>query len=110
MAAISYVAGNVMYNSTKAFLKAFTENLALDLQGKKIKVQALCPGFTYTEFHDVGDYQTKGFQRSIIPEYLWMTAADCVSQSLANLGRGIVAFVPGEQNRELLAKLGIKID
>jgi short-subunit dehydrogenase len=102
--------GTVMYNSTKAFLKAFSQNIAMDLHGKRIKVQALCPGFTDTEIFYVGYNRTRAFDRSDVPDSLWMTAKECVSQSLVNLGRGSVVFVPGERNRELLARAGVKLD
>jgi short-subunit dehydrogenase len=43
---------NVLYHSTKAFLISFTEALHAELHGSHVHVQALCPGFILTEFHD----------------------------------------------------------
>ncbi|MGZ8429282.1 MAG: SDR family NAD(P)-dependent oxidoreductase, partial [Candidatus Deferrimicrobiaceae bacterium] len=42
------------YCATKAWMNSFTEGLHLDLSaiGSPVKVQALCPGYTLTEFHD----------------------------------------------------------
>ncbi len=88
-------AGGANYGATKAYLNAFSEALAAELRGAGVAVQALCPGFTTTEFHDVGDYEA--FDRGQIPVPLWMPAADVVAESLAALGSGRVIVVPGGQ-------------
>src|SRR5579872_4941763 len=63
--------GAVCYNATKAWMTSFTEGLHLDLlsAGSPVRVQALCPGFTYSEFHDV-----IAMDRASIPKWLWCTA------------------------------------
>lgn len=92
VAAFSINEGNVSYCATKAWINSFTEGLALELRGMKsgVKVQALCPGFTLTEFHD-----TLGVDRGGIPGFLWMKADDIVRTSLQGLDRGKVIVVPG---------------
>ena len=55
-----------------------------------MKVQALCPGFTYSEFHD-----RVGMDRSPIPKSLWLTAEFVVAESLRGFDRGQVIVVPG---------------
>jgi short-subunit dehydrogenase len=84
--------GNVSYSATKAWMNSFTEGLALELKaaGSPVKVQALCPGFTYTEFHDV-----MGVDRGLIPGPLWMPAEAVVGASLRGLERGLTIVVPG---------------
>lgn len=84
--------GNVSYSATKAWMNSFTEGLALELkaEGSPVKVQALCPGFTYTEFHDV-----MGVDRGLIPGPLWMPAEAVVGASLRGLERGRTIVVPG---------------
>ncbi len=84
--------GNVSYCASKAWIVAFTEGLDLELKaaGSLVKVQALCPGFTITEFHDV-----IGVDRAKIPARLWMQAADVVEASLRGLDAGKLIVVPG---------------
>ncbi len=83
------------YGSTKAYLVAFSKGLQMELNGSDVNVQALCPGFTYTEFHDVDEMDS--FKRSSIPRFLWLSAPQVVSTSLRDLRRGRVVCVPGWQ-------------
>jgi len=83
---------NVSYCATKDWMISFTEGLAVELaaKGSAVKVQALCPGFTLSEFHDV-----LGMDRSAIPKSLWMPADFVVDGSLKALDRGEVQVIPG---------------
>jgi short-subunit dehydrogenase len=91
---------NVSYCATKAWINAFTEGLYLELKGKgsRVGVQALCPGFTYTEFHDV-----MGADRAQVAKWLWMRADDVVDASLGALGSGKLFVVPGWQYKLVVA-------
>jgi short-subunit dehydrogenase len=102
VAAFFSAPGNVIYGSTKRFLIGFSESLQMELADTPIRIQALCPGFTYTEFHDTPEYATT-FDRSKIPETLWMTADEVVEGSLDQLGRSHprVVYIPGWRNRVL---------
>uniref|UniRef100_Q02BL8 Short-chain dehydrogenase/reductase SDR n=1 Tax=Solibacter usitatus (strain Ellin6076) TaxID=234267 RepID=Q02BL8_SOLUE len=92
VAAFGQSPGNVSYCSTKAWMNSFTEGLDLELRsaGSPVRVQALCPGFTITEFHDA-----MGMSRDGIPAWMWMPADDVVDTSLRGLARGQVFVVPG---------------
>jgi len=92
---------NVTYNATKAYLVFFSESLQAELKGTGIQIQALCPGFTYTEFHDSPEYTR--FNRSQVPQWLWSSAEEVAAASLNALSRGKVVLVPGFKNRFLLA-------
>ena len=83
---------NVSYCATKAWINAFTEGLHLELRGKgsRVTVQALCPGFTYTEFHDAA-----GMSRDPIPKWVWMTAEEVVEASMAGVRSRKLFVVPG---------------
>ncbi len=92
--------GGASYAATKAWMNVFTESLALELDsaGSGVKVQALCPGFTYSEFHDV-----IGADRSRIPRTWWMTADEVVAASLRGLEEGRIYVIPGLRYRVLAA-------
>ncbi len=94
---------NATYVATKAFLNGFSRALAIEMQGTGVKVQALCPGFTKTEFHDTEEYA--GFDRGGLPGFMWMDAHEVVSASLAALERGPVIVIPGWQYKILAAVL-----
>ncbi|MCS7025910.1 MAG: SDR family oxidoreductase [Bryobacteraceae bacterium] len=102
VAAFARSPANVSYCATKAWMLAFSEGLALELRARKspVKVQALCPGFTYTEFHDV-----MGVDRNAVPRSWWMQAEEVVRASLEGLDRGQVCVIPGWRYRFLVAVL-----
>ncbi len=90
--------GNVLYDATKSFLCTFSENLRLEVRGLGIKIQALCPGFVRTEFHEVGDF--KNFDRSAVPDSIWMTPESVVLQSLKALEKNRkTIIIPGWKKR-----------
>lgn len=95
-------AGNVQYAATKSYLNTFSEALQDELRGTGVRIQALCPGFTYTEFHDLEPM--RGFDRAQVAKRLWMSADDVVEYSLRALQRNRVIAIPGWHNR-LLARL-----
>jgi short-subunit dehydrogenase len=94
-------AHSVTYGATKSFLVMFSEGLAAELVRTRVLVQALCPGFTLTEFHDTSEFAK--FDRSMVPRALWQTADEVVDASLAALGRKGATFVPGVANRAIVA-------
>lgn len=92
--------GGATYTATKAYLNNFSEALAGELYGTGVKVQALCPGFTYSEFHETLEYE--GFDRGKIPDVLWMPAEEVVGESLAALNGDRVIVVPGRQYKGIM--------
>lgn len=90
--------GSATYGATKAYLIAFSKAVDLELRGTGVRVQALCPGFTYSEFHEVA-----GVVRSRIPGLLWMPAGPVVAESLRGLEDGQVVVVPGWINQLIAA-------
>jgi len=83
--------GNVSYCSTKAWMTSFSLGLDIELRGagSPVRVQALCPGFTVTEFH-----HTLGVDRATIPRFLWLTSDFVVDASLNALDRGKALVIP----------------
>lgn len=83
--------GNVNYNATKAWQRFYSEGLALELRDRGVYVQALCPGYTHTEFHQRG-----GMNKKRVPGWWWMNADRVVQESLdAVVRRRPVVVVPG---------------
>jgi len=84
--------GNVSYCATKAWMNSFTEGLHLEMRmiGSSVRVQALCPGFTMTEFHDA-----LGVDRKAVPAGWWMPAEEVVDASFRGLEKGNWMVVPG---------------
>ncbi len=91
--------GAVSYCATKAWMSAFTEGLYLELKamGSQVRVQALCPGFTYSGFHDA-----MGVDRSSLAGGpFWMTSQAVVDASLEGLRRKKLFVIPGWRYRAL---------
>lgn len=92
-------AGNISYCATKAWMNSFTEGLWMELRsaGSPVVVQALCPGYTYTEFHDV-----MRVARGEFGENWWMKADFVVAESLRGLRAGRLFVIPGWRYRWLV--------
>jgi short-subunit dehydrogenase len=91
VASFIFSAYNVNYCATKSYLTTFSEGLASELSRTGVRVQALCPGFTRSEFH-----QRMRLDVSEIPPWMWMPASKVVETSLRNLERGgPVLCIPG---------------
>ena len=84
------------YSASKAYVIALTEGLAGGLQGTGVQIQALCPGFVHTEFHE-----RAGIDMASTPEFMWLNVEQVVSTSLADLESGKIVCVPGVQYKVL---------
>ncbi len=94
--------GHTLYGAAKAWMISFSESLAFELDEAGVSVTAVCPGFTYSEFHDVSGLRE---QVSRLPDYLWMTAEEVARQAIDASERGDKVCVTGRVNR-FIAWLG----
>lgn len=94
-------AGDVNYPATKAYLNTFSQALQAEVADSGIIVQALCPGFTVTGFHDTS--LMDGFDRDNVPAALWMSAEEVVRTSLHSLNPNHVICIPGRRYQLLVA-------
>lgn len=97
-------AGHTLYASVKAGLIRFSESINAECQAlgyTDIHCTALCPGFTFSEFHDVNG--TREVTRQM-PQWLWMDAQPVVAAGIRAVNRGQPVVVPGGVNK-LLATL-----
>jgi short-subunit dehydrogenase len=90
ISAFTPMVGNVQYSATKSYLVTFSKALQLENRRHGIKIQALCPGFFHSEFHEVMRANKKA-----IPAWLFMQADEVARRSLAALKRKNVVYVPG---------------
>ncbi len=103
VAAFTPLPGHVNYHASKAYLVAFSEGLQSELNGSGVYVQALCPGYTHTEFHSGADFQR--FKKEKTPGFIWLDAADVVRDSLNDIGSGRVVVVPNVMYKTLVTLL-----
>jgi hypothetical protein len=89
-------AGHTLYGPSKAFLVSFAQSIAAECDGTGVNSSALCPGFTYSEFHDVNN--TRGLV-SQLPKYMFMKAEPVVEGAIAAVERRHVVYVPGAWNK-----------
>jgi short-subunit dehydrogenase len=103
VASFAQRAGSASYGATKSWLASFTEGLYLDLRKANcaVTVQALCPGFTYSEFHDL---MREDRSKSAPPSF-WLTTEEVVDASLSALSRRSLFVVPGWRYKLLIAVL-----
>lgn len=110
----SWIAGGT-YSSAKSYLTVFSEYLNNELKGTKVKVSALCPGFTRTEFHQRGKMRMTG-----LPNFMWLDANKLVAKSWSDAQKNKAVSVPGFQYktlaiiaqyapRPLVRKIGISV-
>lgn len=96
--------GSSTYSATKSYLNNFSEGLAVECVNTGVKVQALCPGFTHTEFHDTPEFRSSRIKEQV-PGFLWMTSEAVVRYSLNAMNGQKVIVIPGLGN-QLIAFAG----
>ncbi len=96
-------AGHTLYGAAKSFMVQFSRSLHLENEGNGVNVTAVCPGFTYSEFHDVTGTRA---QVSKMPPYMWMMADTVAEEGYQAVMRNKAVHVNGWVNKfiVLLAK------
>lgn len=90
--------GQTLYAAAKAYLIKFSESLALENADRGLKVCALCPGFTYSEFHDVTGTRE---MMSHLPKSLWLQADAVARAGIDGVEGERVVVVPSWRYRLL---------
>ena len=88
-----------VYHATKAFLRSWSEAIAVELEETPITVTALCPGPTDTDFFPkAGMINTRAFQEANV-----MAPQDVAEAGYEGLMKGELFVVPGAMNKALVA-------
>lgn len=85
-----------LYGAAKSFVLDFSQAVDLELKPHGVHCTALCPGFTFSEFHDV-----MGTRKAVnrLPRFLWMTAEEVVQQGFDAVMEGKSVLVNGRVNQ-----------
>lgn len=90
-----WIAGGT-YSASKSYLTVLSESLHTELSSTNVKVCALCPGFTRTEFHERGRMSMKG-----LPKFMWLNSDKLVDTAWKEAIAGKPVSIPGWQYQTL---------
>ncbi|WP_346958433.1 SDR family oxidoreductase [uncultured Arthrobacter sp.] len=86
------------YSAAKSWLLSFSRWANLAYAGRGVKVTAVCPGFTHTEFHD-----RMGMDKTVAPRWMWLQADQVVREGLADNEKGKAVSIPSKRYKILTA-------
>ena len=93
-----------VYAATKAYVTSLSESLHEEVRGTGVKVTALCPGLTRTEFQSVS---SSSDLTSRIPSMMWQSAAEVAETGLRDVAHGRALSIPGMMNKSMVAASGM---
>jgi len=96
-----FIAGGA-YSASKSYLTVLSESLSTELSATNIKVSALCPGFTRTEFHQRGRMKMAG-----LPNFLWLNSDVLVAKAWKDAVSGKPVSIPGWQYKTLMGVISL---
>jgi uncharacterized protein len=96
------VAGHTLYPGAKSLAIKFSEALDAEYRHKGVRVTAVCPGFTRTEFATANGTQAI---MDASPRHFFQTAEQVVAAAIRANARGRVVVVPGWHNKVAAALL-----
>ena len=91
-------AGHTLYGASKSFVIKFSESLSHEMRKHGVHVTAVCPGFTWSEFHDVTGTRE---QMNRMPKWIWMDAPTVARQGFDAVMAGQAIYVNGRINRTI---------
>jgi hypothetical protein len=94
-------AGHTLYGAVKAFMVRFSQSLHVEVATQGVHVSALCPGFTFSEFHDVNGVRAQITQST--PPWLWLGADEVAAAGYEAVEANRAICVPGAPNKAIAA-------
>ena len=94
-------AGHTLYGAVKAFGVRFSQSLHMETAAHGVHVSALCPGFTFSEFHDVNGMRAQITQST--PPWLWLGADEVAAAGYEAVEANRAICVPGAPNKAIAA-------
>jgi short-subunit dehydrogenase len=91
-------ASHTLYGGAKAMLIKMSQSLHSEQQGTGVFVSALCPGFTYSEFHDVNGTRAA---LNRLPKFLWLTSERVAQDGYRALMKNQPICIPGVQYKAI---------
>lgn len=88
------------YPAAKRFLVSASRAMWLELRGSGVHVTASCPGFTWTEFHDVLEVRAS---MDALPRFMWQGPRAVVEESWRAVERNRPVVVTGLVNKAIAA-------
>jgi short-subunit dehydrogenase len=98
---VSSIAGYLprgSYSAAKAYVTSLSEWADLTYRDQGVRVMALLPGFTKTEFHERMDVS-----RESAPSWLWLDVDRLVREALSDLAKGRTISVPSKRYKAIAA-------
>jgi uncharacterized protein len=92
-------AGHALYGASKSLVIKFSQAIALEGMPHNVYTTAVCPGFTYSEFHDVNNMRA---QLSRLPAWMWLDAPAVARQAFDAVMAGRIIYVNGGVYRALV--------
>ena len=97
----SFIAGGT-YSASKSYLTVLSESLHTEVRETNVKISALSPGFTRTEFHQRARMKMKG-----LPDFMWLDSDQLVAASWSDAQSGKAVSIPGWQYKILIALISL---
>ena len=93
-----------VYAATKAYVTSLSESLHEEVRGTGVKVTALCPGLTRTEFQSVSSSDE---MTDRLPSFVWQSAEEVAETGLRDMASGRALSIPGAMNKSMVAASGM---
>jgi short-subunit dehydrogenase len=100
LAALVPTPPGLLYTGIKSYVLHASQAMDMELKPRGVHVTALCPGFTWSEFHDVMGNRDR---MNRLPGLLWSTADEVAEAGYRGVRAGQPVVMPGRVNQVMTA-------